>query len=239
MTSSFAKPTRHGALTAVTDGVHCVRGTFRMGPGILIPRTMTVVETTGGLVVINSIRLDADGEAALARLGKVAHVVTLSDMHGLDDPYYVATFGAAYWTIPGARPKRLAVDRTLGAEVPVPGARFVAVPNPAAPEGALWLPHGGGTLVTCDVVQNHVDSAHASVMAKLVSPLLGFKGGVIVPKMWRRHHQVADADVATVLAPLTALAFEHLVTAHGAPVVGRADVAVRAAVASFAATPRS
>ncbi|MFO0747186.1 MAG: hypothetical protein U1F43_16205 [Myxococcota bacterium] len=235
---SFPPATAHGPLLPVSDGVHCVRGTFKIGPGIVISRTMTVVATPDGLVVVSSVRLDAGGEAALAQLGRVAHVVALSDAHGKDDPYYVKTFGAAFWSVPGAKPQGLPVDRVLGrvpgAEQPVPGGRFILIDNPGRPEGALWLPHGGGTLVTCDAIQNHADKSGASFLARVMTPLMGFTGGVIVPRLWRRVHKVAPPAVAPTFAAIAGLEFENLVTAHGPPVIGGAAQRVRAALAALA-----
>ena len=53
--TKFPKPLPHGTLTEVTSGVHCVRGEFRMGPGIRIGRTMTVIDSGEGLVVCNAV----------------------------------------------------------------------------------------------------------------------------------------------------------------------------------------
>jgi hypothetical protein len=232
MADTFPPPRAHGPITPVTEGVYCVRGTFKLGPGLVISRTMTIVKVPEGLVIVTPVRLDAAGEAELLRLGKVLHVVTLSDAHGVDAPYYVKTFGAPFWTVPGARQKRLPVDRVLGPESPIPGAEVLALP-PSPPESVLWLPHGGGTLITCDVIQHHVDTEGASFLARLMTPIMGFKGGVIVPKMWRKIHRVAPADVATVLAEVGKRSFSNLVTGHGPPVVGGADQRVRAAIAAF------
>lgn len=74
-TDGFAAPTPHGPITRLCDGVHLVRGTFRMGPGLMISRTMTIVETPEGLAIVNSVRLDAPTEAQLVAMGKVAHVI--------------------------------------------------------------------------------------------------------------------------------------------------------------------
>lgn len=227
MSDTFAAPTPHGPILPVVDGVRAVRGTFRMGPGLVISRTMTLVDVgADGVAVINSVRLLPEAEAALGR--RVTDVVKLSDAHGLDDPYYVKTFGAAYWALAGATLKRLPRDRTLGPESPIPGARVLSLPTAAGCEGALWLPHGGGTVITCDAVQNHVDTDGASWFARVMTPILGFKGGVIVPKMWRKTHRVKVASEA--LAALRAERFENLVTAHGPPVIGGADALVRAAI---------
>lgn len=230
--SAFPAALRHGPLLPVCDGVHAVRGQFRMGPGVLIPRTMTIVAADDGLVVLNAIRLDAAGEAALAALGRVAHLVKLADAHGIDEPYYVDRFSPQVWTLPGARLGGVPAGRTLGPDGPVAGGVVIDLTCPkGGREASYWIPHGGGTLVTCDAVQHHVDGELASWLARRISPLLGFSGGVIVPRMWRKVHGVDGAAVREVLAGLTARPFANLVTGHGPPVIGGADAAVRDAIA--------
>ena len=80
---SFPKAMPHGPITRVVDGVHIVRGGFTMGPGVVISRTMTIVENPDGLVVLNPIRLSEAGHAELDRLGQVKHLVKLSDSHSV------------------------------------------------------------------------------------------------------------------------------------------------------------
>jgi hypothetical protein len=100
-----------------------------------------------------------------------------------------------------------------------------------ARECALWVPAGGGTLITCDALQNHDGSEqYASWFARIMTPLLGFKGGVIVASMWRKHRKVAGARIREVLAPLLERRFENLVTGHGPPVIGGAHELARAAI---------
>lgn len=78
----------HGALTEVADGVHCVRGSFPMGPGVRIGRTMTVLRGDDGLVVLNAVRLSASAQQELDALGPVKHLIKLSDSHFIDEPFY-------------------------------------------------------------------------------------------------------------------------------------------------------
>ena len=52
-------------------------------------------------------------------------------------------------------------------------------------------PAAGGTLVTCDAVQNQADTEFASFGGKLMMSAMGFKGGVIVPPMWRRFQKLS------------------------------------------------
>jgi hypothetical protein len=233
-TESFAAATPHGPLVHVAGDVHLVRGTFRMGPGLVISRTMTIIRRGADLTLVNALRLNAETERALLDMGRIAHVVALSDAHGLDDPYWVRTFGATYWHNAGARRTPPAPPMILGAQCPVADGKVFPIPNHGAPESALWLPDGQGTLVTCDVLQNHCDTEGASFFAKVMTPLLGFTGGVIVPRMWRKVHRTKDADVAQALSAVAPLAFENLVTAHGPAVIGGADRRVAAALARFA-----
>jgi hypothetical protein len=59
---------------------------------------------------------------------------------------------------------------------------------------------------------------------------MGFKGGVIVPSMWRRFQKVSGPSVRETLAGLTKLPFANLVTGHGPAIAGDADTLVRAAI---------
>ena len=95
---------------------------------------------------------------------------------------------------------------------------------------------GGGTLVSCDALQNHADTEGSSFFARVMTPLMGFKGGVIVASMWRRFQKLQGAAVASTFAPVLERSFENLVTGHGPAVVGGADGLVRAAVADAGGT---
>ena len=44
--ANFPKALPHGSPIPVTDGIFALRGGFNMGPGIKIPRTMTVIDVT-------------------------------------------------------------------------------------------------------------------------------------------------------------------------------------------------
>ena len=89
---------------------------------------------------------------------------------------------------------------------------------------------GGGTLVTCDAVQNCEDLEFASLGGKIMTSVMGFRGGVIVPPMWRRFQKVSGAGLREKLSQLAELSFENLVTGHGPPVVGGADRQLRNAI---------
>lgn len=227
--SSFPPALPHGPLTEVADGVYYVRGRFRMGPGMMVSRTMAVVRAGDDVTVVNAVRLSPEGEAELERLGHVAHVVKLSDAHGVDDPYYVARFGAAFWSVADARGK-VPRDHVLEGEGPIPGGRVFRLANTRNHEAAYLIPQGGGTLLTCDALQNHCDAEGLSWLARLMTPLLGFKGGLIIPKMWRRIQKLDGPGTRATVGPLAAEHFANLVPGHGPAVKGGADEAVRRAL---------
>ena len=229
--TSFPKALPHGPLTSVADGICCVRGAFAMGPGVTISRTMTVVDTGDGLVVLNAVRLSDSAQAELDAMGQVKQLVKLSDSHAIDEPYYVDRYKPAVWSLSGAAMGKLSVDRTLGPDGPVAGGVVVDYGETAGRrEGAYLVPAGGGTLVTCDAIQNCADTEGASFLGRIVTSLMGFKGGVIVPPMWRRVQKLSGSRVGETLRGLVDLSFANLVTGHGPPVVGGADALVRSAI---------
>ena len=202
-----------------------------MGPGITIGRTMTVVSTGDGLVVLNAVRLSESGHIELDALGPVKHLVKLSDAHSIDEPFYVDRYKPTLWSLPGAAMGELSADRTLGSDGPVAGGVVVDYGEAiGSREGAYLVPMGGGTLVTCDAIQNCADTEGASFLGRVMTMVMGFKGGVIVPPMWRRFQKVSGSRVGETLSGLADLSFANLVTGHGPPVVEGADAMVRSAI---------
>jgi hypothetical protein len=229
--SPFPEALPHGPLTSVAEGVWAVRGKYAMGPGVVISRTMTVVRGEDGLVVLNAVRLSDAAQAELDAIGKVKHLVKLSDSHGIDEPFYADRYRPEVWGLPEAKRRGAEKTRTLGPDGPVAGGVVVTYPGVQGwREAAYLVPHGGGTLVTCDAIQNCADTDGASFLGRLLMSLMGFKGGVIVPPMWRKFQKVSGVQVRDALAGLSKLAFANLVTGHGPPVVGGADALVRAAI---------
>ncbi len=229
--TSFPNYLPHGSLTSVVDGLYCVRGSFGMGPGVKIGRTMTIVKAGDGLVVLNAVRLSDSAQAELDALGQVKHLVKLSDSHSIDEPFYVDRYKPAVWSLPGASLGQLSVDRSLSTEGPVAGGVVVDYGETAGwRESAYLVPMGGGTLVTCDAIQNCADTDGASFLGRMIMSVMGFKGGVVVPPMWRRFQKVKGPRVGETLSGVVDLSFANLVTGHGPPVTGGADALVRSAI---------
>lgn len=225
----------HGDIEAVDDGVYWVQGTVRMGPGVRISRNMAIVVEDGALTLINAVRLDARGEARLAELGAVKHVVKIGYFHGMDDAYYVAKHGAAYWTLPnGGRKRDPKPTETLSAEhLPFRDARLFAFEQTKFPEGAILVKRGGGALITCDAVQNWPDTSRCSVPAKLLTYAMGFtRRPAQIGPPWRKGMTPPGGSLKADFERLAELPFEKLLAAHGGPLESGAQAALKATIAA-------
>jgi hypothetical protein len=75
----------HGKFDEVFPDLFFLRGSMRVGAGISITRNMVVVRQGGELTLVNSVRLNDEGEAELEKLGPVRHLVRLGFAHGADE----------------------------------------------------------------------------------------------------------------------------------------------------------
>lgn len=235
MTAPHPAPPPHRPITEFCEGLFYVTGSFTLGPGIRFERNMIIVKEGEALTLINAVRLSDAGEAALAALGTVTHLVKLGWAHDRDDPYYMETFSPTFWAPPGVSHRvPLSVDRELteDGELPVPGARLLRFRNGAKPEVALVLPHAGGVLITCDAVQNQVDWSRYSLMAKLMMPIIGFRrvrAGIGPP--WRKAMTVkGGASLKADFERLVEMEFQHLLPGHGPPLRDTANADLRATI---------
>ena len=153
----------HGALTEVLPGIHFVTGAMTM-PGpitVRFSRNMTIVREGERLVLVNSIRLDEAGLAALDALGKVTDVIRVAANHGLDDPFYKDRYGAKVWVVKGQRygagaeTPSFTPDAEMDATtaLPLAGARLHVI-HATPPEAVLLLDRQDGVLVAGDCLQH-------------------------------------------------------------------------------------
>lgn len=243
MSRPHPKAEPHGALREVLPGIHLVQGSLRFGPA-RFSRNMVVVERGGELVLLNSVRLDAAGLAALDALGRVTDVVRLAGSHGRDDPFYKERYGATVWDMAGMRYFE-GVDHTKGATYfesdhqlggeecpPLPGSRLFHF-GTALPESAVLLPHHGGTLVPGDSLQNWGDpKKHFNLPGRIAFGMMGFVGPFRFGKGWV---DLCKPDPERFRA-LIDLGWDNLLPAHGDLVIGGAADRYRPTLAAYEAT---
>ena len=222
----------HGALEEVLPDIYFVTGTIAM-PGplpIRFSRNMTVIRQGERLILVNSVRLDEAGLAALDALGKVTDVIRIAGNHGMDDPFYRDRYGAKVWVVKGQRytagfdtksptvylEPDVETDATTA--LPVAGARLYVIAS-SPPEGILLLDRDGGIAVVGDALQNWATTdPYFSFVAKPMMRMMGFIQPHNVGPGWYKQCKPPKEELAGILG----LDFAHVLPSHGTPVIGDA-----------------
>ena len=228
----------HGELSEVLPGLYFVQGTVKL-PGPLpvrFSRNMTVVKQGERLVLVNSVRLDDAGLAALDKLGKVTDVIRLAANHGMDDPFYAERYGAKVWVVKGQRytagfntnrPDTYFtphVEMDASTELPIAGAKLVVIDS-KPPEAVLLLE--GGTLISGDCLQNWAaPDAYMSGLGKFMLKRLGFMKPHNIGPGWYKQGKPPHDQLRALLD----LSFTNVLPVHGAPVLGDAAALYRPAI---------
>lgn len=223
----------HGPLTEVFPNIFVVRGQFRLGPGVAIARSMTVVRRGEDLTLINSVRLSEVGEAELARLGTVRNVVRLGAGHGADDAYMVQRYAPRFFA-PARMEHRdgVVVDALLvdGERLDF-GARAFVFRGGDVDEACLLLDDAEGILISCDALQNWTSREGCSFLGGLIAVAMGFMEPAKIGPFWlkavtRNQPDRLQADFERLLA----LPFKHLLPGHGSPLLNEAKERAAASV---------
>lgn len=203
-----------------------------MNPLIRISRNMTVIRHAGELSLINPIRLNEAGITALQHLGTISRILTLGALHGIDDAWYRDHFGVECWARSGSLKYPLAAGCRLLDErqpLPFPEAQLFCFRG-TQPESAVLLRRGEGLLLTCDAIQHYGDYRHASPVAKMLLPFLGFPKTTLVGPMWLKAVTPSGGSMRKDFERLLELQFDSLFAAHGSFLSEGAHSAVEAAV---------
>lgn len=224
----------HGSFQEVFPDVFWLQGSVRMGPGVRIPRNMVVLRHEGALTIVDAVRLDDAGRAALEALGRVENVVRLG-VHGMDDAWAVQTFGAKTWARPGWPVGGRPPDHELvdGGPLPVPWLRLFVFHLTREPEVALIAQRDGGVLLTCDSVQHWPDTDGCSLLAKGLTVAMGFSARPAnIGPPWRKRMTPQGGSLKADFERLLQEDFDHLIGGHGKPLIGGAKAALAATVAA-------
>lgn len=228
----------HGPIEELLPGIHFVTGTVAMGMGMRFSRAMTIIQEGDRLVLVNSVRLDDAGLAALDKLGRVTDVIRLAGFHGMDDPFYKERYGAKIWAMAGQRYyagfDSKAIDTYFEADaladtttaLPVEGASLYLYGSDPQ-EGLLLLERHGGVAIAGDSLQNWREpDAYFSFMGTLVMRVMGFLAPCNVGPGWFKQAKPPKEGLRGVLD----LPFTRLIPAHGSPVLEGAKEAFRPAI---------
>lgn len=203
----------HGSFREEFPDVFVMTGGFRMGPGMSIPRNMTVVRRGGELTIINSVRLTPAGERALEELGTPKHLLRIGLGHGADDPYYLHRYRPSFWAPEGMKHSGgIAADEVLRpGHSPIAESEVFVFENGRGKEAAVRLDHEGGVLVTCDSYQNWESYEGCSPVAKVVAKVMGF-GPTYIGGPWLKR---MGPGVRKDFERLREVRFDSLIAGHG------------------------
>lgn len=219
----------HGEISEPLKDIFFVTGTRKwhaMEMDWQFSRNMTVVRENGQLTLFNAVRLTEEGLKDLEALGKIAHVVQVGGLHGVDDAFYRDRYGATYWAQPGAGQAGVQVDRELvpGGDMPVSGADLFRFETTNVPETVIRLDRDGGVLIACDALQNYVapDEFFSEASTKVMTDM-GFFTPANVGPVWMQAAEPGPADFER----LAQMSFSHVFCGHGAPLLNDAEAAYR------------
>lgn len=243
---SFPPAYPHGAFEELFPDVFFVTGSAAM-PGPIpmrFSRNMTVIRQGESLIVVNSMRLDDDGMAALDALGRVQHVIRLAGFHGMDDPFYKHRYDAKVWVVEGhVYAKGFKAQKTAledgyfqpdvqmndDTDLPIADASLIRF-DCTASEGILRLEREGGILIAGDSLQNWQKTDYFNWPAKWLMKMMGFIKPHNIGPGWLKQ---AKPDIAQVKALLDT-EFEHVLPVHGLPVRGDAREKFRPSIEKLA-----
>jgi hypothetical protein len=205
---------------------------------------MTIVREGERVILINSVRLSDEGLIELDKLGRVTDVIRLAGYHGSDDAFYKDRTGAKVWAIKGQRYANgfnanpedtyFEPDEEIDAQTKLPiSGSSVYIFSTKPPEALLLLEREGGVLVTGDCLQNwnRVDP-YFSWVGGLMMRVMGFIKPHNVGPAWHKNSKPSAESMRGILD----LPFDHVLPAHGAPVVGSAKASFQPAIEKAAQT---
>lgn len=214
----------HGDLQEVFPNIYFVMGTnitTHEGMELQHSRNMIIIKNNDELTLINTVRLNERGLSTLDALGKVTNIVRIGAFHGRDDAFYLDLYSAKLWALKGMinEQNSTAVELRVDDRMPFPDCSLFIFESSIHPEGLLHVNREGGILITCDSIKNWTSSdSYFSKQTATLYETLGFFGSATISKIWQQACNVDAED----FAKLKLLSFQHLLSAHGEPLLYQA-----------------
>ncbi|GMR05519.1 MAG: hypothetical protein BMS9Abin25_0094 [Gammaproteobacteria bacterium] len=235
----------HGHFENLFKDIWFVKGAVKMP--IMLPmkvsRSMTILRdpSNNELTLINSMRLTDAGLDELDNIGNVTNVIRIAGFHGRDDAFYREKYGAKIYAIRGQTYVRKFDNETktedgyMQADVwlendsvlPIDSASLKIFGTAKPTEAIIILAREGGILVTGDSLQNTPEpDQYVNFPARWMMKKMGFFKEFNIGPGWLGFAEPEEAEVRSVLD----LEFDHVLPAHGDPVITGAKEKYRPAL---------
>jgi hypothetical protein len=190
-------------------------------------RNMIIARNADHLSLINTVRLSDEGLQALDALGKVENIIRIGAFHGRDDAFYIDRYDAKLWALQGMKHENNRVtdiDLTPNGLMPFQNCTLFVFDTSVHPEGILHIDQDGGILVACDSIKNWLggDQFFSSETEKLYEAQ-GFFGPASISPIWKQACAVKASDFIR----LQSFSFNHLLSAHGDPLLDKANIELK------------
>lgn len=222
----------------VGKDLYIFRNTIRTKKVLKKNRNMIVLRHNRVLTLVNAVRLTADGERLLRKLGTVRHIIRLGPSHGAyDDEYYINAFSAQLWS-PGLsiyHPElELSLHHVLKADsiLPIPKAHLFMFKCTKTPEAAMLLKRKeGNLLVTSEALQCQVNNPLLNMPTRTVMQLSGMlEFPIVVSPKWIKSMSRKKVSLRNDFERLLKLDFSRHVGSTGSLVGSKAKERVVIAV---------
>jgi len=239
---TFSEARKHGDIQEVFSNIYFVPGTVAMsGPlPMRFSRNMTIIKEGEDLTLVNSVRLNEAGLKQLDELGKVKNVIRLAAFHGKDDPFYKNRYNAKVWSINAPyvsgfnkTPKPAEIyfnpDVVLNGSsvLPLKNTKLVDFKSCIPSEALLLLQRENGIVISGDCLQNwDKTDEYFSFFAKTMMKMMGFIKPHNIGPGWLKLTTPDANEIKSILE----LDFQHVLPAHGEPVINGAKELYKSAI---------
>lgn len=215
----------HGEIREIFPDIFLVTATNitqYQGVDLQHSRNMVIIREHDCLSLINTVQLSEDGLTTLETLGSVKNIIRIGAFHGRDDHFYKQRYGAKLWALKGMQHEgniTTDIELILDGQMPINDSSFFLFETSQHPEGIIHLNRENGIIITCDSIKNWVtaDPFFSPETAALYQQL-GFFGPASISAIWKQACQVDASDFAR----LKNYKFQHLLSAHGEPLLHNA-----------------
>jgi len=211
----------HDLPQELAPDLYVVAGCVKPAPIVRFTRNMVIVREGDELTLINPVRMDDAGLAALEALGTVAHILRLGPLHGMDDQFYCDRYAVQFWSFPdGTSYTSPNLDHALAENGPLPfeNARLLAFKHMKETEGAILLERSPNILITCDAIQSYSTAPHTphtNWFSRLMMPFIGFPRKTLIGPVWIKLLVTDKVGIESEFRRLLDWEFDQLIAAHG------------------------